>query len=95
MPAKNPFQAALLLSADAPRAGSSEALLSGQRPPFALWCCVATGDGQAHSEIAPALSEGFVVSQGAGCDRHAWTDGAASCAVSQRSRRGKSLKVML
>jgi hypothetical protein len=89
MPAKHGPQAAHLLSADHPPAGSSEALLSGQRPPFALWCCVATGDGQAHSKIASAVSEGFVVSQGAGCGCHARTDGAASCAVERRSRRGK------
>jgi len=44
-------------------AGSSEALLSGQKPPFALLVRALDGaSGQGRADIPPAASEGFVVS---------------------------------
>ena len=54
-------------SSHQPLAGSSEALLSGQRPPFALLVrALCGGEGAAAGEraegIPPVVSEGFVVS---------------------------------
>lgn len=54
------------ISSSAP-AGSSEALLSGQRPPFALLAVAlrggeGAGAGQRAEGVPPLVSEGFVVS---------------------------------
>ena len=42
-------------------AGSSEALLSGQKPPFRLFVCATHSDGSRANHIRFAVSEAFVV----------------------------------
>ncbi len=41
---------------------SSEALLTGRRPPFRLIVWAAMPDGRVSSAVVPAVSENFVVS---------------------------------